>query len=89
MSTTIENKSDINQTLITQAQQMLLQEIFQKTFITKKSTQCKTSYTLRIDVFELLDKKYYWKISFQSMKRFTWIKLILVLIHLLIKKLGL
>ena len=59
MSAIIENKWDINhiQTLLTQAQQMLIRKILERALITKKLTQCKTSHTLKIDVFELLDKK--------------------------------
>ena len=36
---------------------MLLRKILEKTFITKKYTQCKTLHTLKIEVFEFLDKK--------------------------------
>ena len=35
----------------------MLQKILEKLYITKKFTQCKTSYTLKIDVFEIPDNK--------------------------------
>ena len=59
MSTIVENKWDTNQiqALPTQDQPKVLRKILEKTFITKTYTQYKTSYTLKIAVFELLDKK--------------------------------
>ena len=50
---------DINhiQTLSTLAQQKLLRKILEKTFVTKKCTQCKTSHHLKLDAFEVLDNK--------------------------------
>ena len=40
-----------------QIQQKVLRKILEKVFITKKCTQCKTSHTLKTDVFELPDNK--------------------------------
>ena len=50
---------DINhiQTLSTLAQQKLLRKILEKTFVTKKCTQCKTSHHLKLDAFEVLDNR--------------------------------
>ena len=50
---------DINhiQTLSTLAQQKLLRKILEKTFVTKKCTQWKTSHHLKLDAFEVLDNK--------------------------------
>ena len=58
MSTIIENKSYSNITYPSPA--VAATENIVETFIAKKCTQCKTSHTLKIDVFdvfELLDKK--------------------------------
>ena len=46
-------------------EQNILQKILEKVFITEKFTQCKTSRTLKIDIFEILDKIKYWKIFFK------------------------
>ena len=79
----MENRWVINhiQKLLTQAYYLFLREILEKIFITKKFTQCKTSHTLKIDVFELLDNKDIGKL-FSKHERFSWIKLILVMINL-------
>ena len=79
----MENRWVINhiQKLLTQAYYLFLREILEKIFITKKFTQCKTSHTLKIDVFELLDNKGIGKL-FSKHERFSWIKLILVMINL-------
>ena len=50
--------------------------------ITEKFTQCKTSPTLKIDVFEIPDKIKILKNCFQDMNCFPWINLVTVLIHL-------
>ena len=54
-----ENKWDINyiQTLPAQIEQKVLRKILEKIFITKVCVQCKTSHTLKTDVFELPDNK--------------------------------
>ena len=59
MSTAIENKWHVNyiQTLPAQIQQKMLRKILEKVFITEKCTQCKTSHTLKTDVFELPDNR--------------------------------
>ena len=59
----------------------VLRKIQEKIFINKKFTQCKTSRTLKIDVFEIPDNKIL-ENCFQNMNCFSWIKLIPVLIHL-------
>ena len=46
-----------NQLHSCQIQQKLLQKILEKVFVTKKCTNCKTSHTLKTDVFELPDNK--------------------------------
>ena len=71
MSPIIVNKQDINHiyTILAQAQQKVLWKILQKSFITKKYTQSKTSHTLKIDVFELLDNKNIGKL-FSKYERF-------------------
>ena len=46
-----------NQLYSCQIQQKLLQKILEKVFVTKKCTNCKTSHTLKTDVFELPDNK--------------------------------
>ena len=38
-------------------QQKMLRKILEKVFITKNFTQCKTSRTLKIDLFEIPDDK--------------------------------
>ena len=38
-------------------QQKVLRKILKKVFITKKFTKCKSSRTLKIDVFEIPDKQ--------------------------------
>ena len=43
-------------------QQKVLQKILEKVFINKKFTQCKTSRTLQINVFEITDNKNIWKL---------------------------
>ena len=48
-------------------------EILGKVFITKKSTQCKTSPTLKIDALEIR--------NCQNMNCFSWVELIPVLIY--------
>ena len=58
------------------AQQKVQWKILGKVFITKKFTQCKTSCTLKIDVFEIPDNKNIGKLFF------SWINLIPFLIHL-------
>ena len=45
------------QILPAQIQQKMLRKTLEKAFITKKYTQCKTSHTLKTDVFELPDNK--------------------------------
>ena len=40
----------------------MLRKILEKVFITKKFTQCKTSRTLKIDVFEMSDNKNFEKL---------------------------
>ena len=59
MSVIIENKRNINyiKILPAQVQQKLLWTILEKVFITKKRTQCKPSYMLKTDVFELSNNK--------------------------------
>ena len=57
------------------------QKILEIVFITKKFTQCKTSRTLKIDLFETPDNKNIGKL-FSRYEIFSWTKLILVLIHL-------
>ena len=59
LSAAIENKWHVNyiQTLPAQIQQKMLRKILEKVFITKKCTQCKTSHTLKTDVFELPDNR--------------------------------
>ena len=59
MSAIIGNKWYINyiQTLPAQIQQKVLRKFLEKVFITNKCTQNKTSRTLKIDVFKLLDNK--------------------------------
>ena len=56
-------------------------KILERVFITKKFTQCKTSRTLKIDLFETPDNKNIGKL-FSRYEIFSWTKLILVLIHL-------
>ena len=53
----IENKWDINFIQILPAPTDVLWKILEKVFITKKSTQCKTSRTLKLDGFEIPDNK--------------------------------
>ena len=55
----IENKWEINyiKALHAEIQKKLLREILKKFFITKKCTQCKTSNTLKTDVFDIPDHK--------------------------------
>ena len=65
-----------NQLYSCQIQQKLLQKILEKVFITKKCANCKTSHTLKTDVFELPDNK-----DIQNMNCFSRINLISVLIH--------
>ena len=59
LSAVIENKWHVNyiQTLPAQIQQKMLRKILEKVFITKTCTQCKTSHTLKTDVFELPDNR--------------------------------
>ena len=47
-------------------QQQMPQKILQKVFINKKLAQCKTSSTLKIDVFEIPDKIKILKNCFQN-----------------------
>ena len=59
----------------------VVREILEKVFSTKKFTQCKTSCTLQIVVFEISDNKIL-ENYFQNMNYNSWIKLFPVLIHL-------
>ena len=52
--------------------------MLEKAFITKKSTQCKTSHTLKNEVLELPDNKNIGKL-FSKYELFSLFKLILVL----------
>ena len=56
-------------------------KILEKVSITKKFTQCKTSRTLKTDVFEIPDNKRNGKLLLKY-ECFSWIRLIPVLIHL-------
>ena len=58
------------------AQQKMQRKILKKVFITKKFTQFKTWWTLKIDVFEIPDSKNIGKLFF------SWINLIPFLILL-------
>ena len=42
-------------------QQKVLRKILEKVFIKKKCAHCKTSRTLKIDVFEIPDNKLFFK----------------------------
>ena len=53
----IENKWDIKYIKILPSPKKVLRKIQEKIFINKKFTQCKTSRTLKIDVFEIPDNK--------------------------------
>ena len=58
----IENKWDIEFIKILPPQRKVLGKMLEEVFINKKFTECKTSRTLKIDVFEIPDNKKYWKI---------------------------
>ena len=59
----------------------MLRKILDKFFITNKYTQCKTSRTLKTDVFQIPDNNNIRKL-FSKCELFSWIKLITVPIHL-------
>ena len=68
-----ERKWDIKCIQILPALRDVGTEILGKVFITKKSTQCKTSLTLKIDALEIR--------NCQNMSCFSWVELIPVLIY--------
>ena len=63
-------------------EQNILQKILEKVFITEEFIQCKTSYTLKTNIFEILDKIKILENIFQNMNYFTWINPFPIVIHL-------